>query len=768
MSKQDTSRQAMRAQRRMEAYERAKSQLARSFDPEVGLCVNRTELAARHIPRTSLDYARCLLRDGGAEDAALAAKIIERCLEAQEQETGHPHHGGFRFALEDEEVTGLNVTSFVLLRLLAIWNEHGDRLPETLRDTLRRRVRWALAELARVDVALRYTNPALMDSANTILWGEVLAEPELIAAGKAKFDAWVAFTAGAGAPYEYNSPGYVAIDLTVLATLVTLSRDPDVRLKARLMEERLWLHAVLHFHDATGQIAGPHSRAYHGGMHGGAEGVYQLLWQELGLDLPVPSPYLDRQPRPSGFELALTTYHCPPHIAAWVQAQASHYPYEVREVADRASSADLATYCTPSFALGTASRTYTIGQGDFDIEHEGNHCILHYRHSSTGSPAGLDRTGWRTLYTRFVLNERYLGTIEQHAIRSKRTNFYDQGLFAGHQDRSVAIALYGLELQNQGLYSVELLLVMPGPVRPRGLHVVQTSGEVAQLPPGVLEGQISPVPENVWIVVDDGDVWAACWPLARDQMGKRHHLEVRTLPTGELVLAIPHYRGPEKWFWEYASPAAAFYRRNIRSGVILVVGDRKTYATLDAFATHLSRAAIADDLDPSGVRTVGYRNADADLAMRYDLAGNRTVERRLGGQRFTAPSLSSPIAVQVQGEVARLADATLEAAGSPAVLIVSDAGLAAGHGHPSSRVWEAMILSDGAHPVRLHTPAGDVSCDGFGFGSIRVRSGGSGPPAVEVRCTRVTAPITLPLAAFDARTFSISVGEVNRPELASG
>ena len=29
------------------------------------------------------------------------------------------------------------------------------------------------------------------------------------------------------------------------------------------MEERVWLHALLHYHAPTGRLAGPHSRAYH-------------------------------------------------------------------------------------------------------------------------------------------------------------------------------------------------------------------------------------------------------------------------------------------------------------------------------------------------------------------------------------------------------------------------------------------------------------------------------------------------------------------------
>jgi hypothetical protein len=122
-------------------------------------------------------------------------------------EAGHPHRGGFRFFEEDQEVTGLNVVSFVLQQLYAIWTEHEHRLPGDLRALICERIRLALGELERLNVQPRYTNPALMDIANTVVWGQLLDDGGAIASGEAKLDAWIGLTARAGAPYEYSSPG---------------------------------------------------------------------------------------------------------------------------------------------------------------------------------------------------------------------------------------------------------------------------------------------------------------------------------------------------------------------------------------------------------------------------------------------------------------------------------------------------------------------------------------------------------------------------------
>jgi hypothetical protein len=607
------------------------------------------------------------------------------------------------------------------------------------------RVRLALGELERLDVHPRYTNPALMDAANRVVWGQILGDDAPVAAGAAKLDRWIAFTA-AGAPYEYNSPGYLAVDLSALALLAGRAADPAVRLKARLMEERVWLHALLRYHVPTGRLAGPHSRAYYRYMLGATEGIPALV---------------ERLLRGEDVADARVPLRCPPHVASWLRGQAQLFPYTVRELAGPAPSgvgqpADLVTYCTADYALGTAGRTSTSGQTGYDIDHEANHCILYYR---AGQGAEDDRTGeqdggaagagppptapggprWRVLYTRFVVNDRYYGTIEQHALRTRQTNFYDQGQFAGHQHKNVAIALYGLELVDQGLSSVEALVVMPGPARPGALYA---GDRRVAAPPGASDPAV-PLPDGEWVVVEDGGVWAGILPLARDQMGARRGLELRALPTGELVLAMPHYRGPKKWFWEYQSPHAAFYRRNIRSGALIVAAARGDYPDVAAFSAHLLRARVTDVLAPDGVRTVGYRNADAWLELRYDLVRNETVERRIDGAPCNPPALESPWAIQTSGQPARLGQATLDAGGAPCVLFARDAATAPGFEGPP--VWEASILAAGPHPVRLDTPLGSLRCDAFGFGALRIEAPRSGGPAtVTVRTATAHAPLEVP------------------------
>ncbi|HLH73711.1 MAG TPA: hypothetical protein VKX96_10545 [Chloroflexota bacterium] len=723
---------AARERRRYDNLMRAQAHLEASFNPEVGLILQKTDLAARHNAVSSLDYARCLLNEGMPASVERALQIVERAFLLQEVTPGHPHQGAFRNGLEDADVIGLNVVSFVLLRLAAIWHEHRDLLPENLRALVLERARLATGELERLRLHPRYTNAALMDCTNLILWGEILEEQALFSAGRQKLAHWLAFT-GANAPYEYNSPNYLATDLIVLANLANLAHDPDARVHARILEERLWLHGLLHFHAPTTRPAGPHSRAYHAVMQGAAQAFIALLWQELGVDDVLrPSPYLRHVQPPGDPWMALTAFHCPPYLADWLVAQRTLYPYTVRETADQASGTDLTSYFTADYALGTASRTYTIGQRGYFIEHEANHCLLTYRVASPDSYAPT----WRSLFTRFVVNDQYLGTLVQHASRSARTNFYDQGLFAGHQHRNVAIALYGLELGEQGLHAVELLVVMPGPIRPEQVFV---DGQVTS----VMEETPVEVPENQWLTVKDGNVWIGLRPLQRDHLGKPRPMQLRILPTGELALAITHFRSPEpKWFWEYESTEAAFYRRNIRSGVVIVVGEAKQFSDEKSFVAHLDKAEIIDRLADSGVLTAGYRDADTWLELDYDLVQNRPITRRIDGHVLSVPSLSSPWAVSTNDGVAQLAGAKVDAARRPVVLFANDRMA----GPNVNRIWEVLVLSDQPGAVRLETPVGTIAADRFGFGAIRVEASpeGTRPLAVHLRGLDVSETVSLP------------------------
>ena len=462
----------------------------------------------------------------------------------------------------------LNAVQFVLRALLPLLVEHGDRLPDDLVARCREALRLALEEQERMAVAPTYTNIHVMSLFSLLVGGEWLEDAHFLALGRARWDAWVAFTAGSGAPHEYNSPGYGAVDLGALAALHQYVRDPRVKLQARLFYERVWLHLALRLHRPTGLHAGPHCRCYWPVMTGGRASLHDLLWRETGRtflleDEPAGASGTASEGArvPASLDLALTDHWLPETARAWIEGQALALPAEVRETANREEGADLTTYLTPAYALGTASRTYSIGQDDFYIEHQANHLLLHYARPGESAP-------WGMLYSRYVVNDRHYGTISAAPDRPPNA-FYDQGNFGAVQLRNKAIALYALQAQHEEVSSLKTVVAFRQARPAAGLDEVWLGGRrvgAGDLPLDVAPGE--------WLVVADGAVYAGVRPLQPGCLGREAPIVLEQGPEGELWLTIYNYRGPAKRFWDYASLRGAFWRGNLRAGYVIEVAER--------------------------------------------------------------------------------------------------------------------------------------------------------------------------------------------------
>jgi hypothetical protein len=672
---------------RIEAlYRRALAEARRAYDPARHLIGQPGVGGTVYRPAMSLPLAEALLREGdtvGARSgAAEAAAIVAAVLDSQELDPEHPHHGNFLWLAGDAEVADLNAVQFVLRGLLPLLVKHADRLPGDLVARARAAVRAALQEEERLAVAPTYTNIHLQALFGLIVGGEWLDDAHFARVGRTRWGEWVRFTARDGAPHEYNSPGYGAIDLSALAALHGLVRDRLVALQARVMYERLWLHLALRYHVPTGQHAGPHCRCYWDAMASGRGGLQELLWRELG--------WPDLDPPPASLELALTEHWLPDVVRDWLEGQARHLPCEVRE---RTSGADLTTYMTAGYALGTASRTYRLGQDDFYIEHQANHLALHYRR----------RQGWAMVYSRYVVNDRHRGRLGAAPDRPATINFYDQGEFASVQARNRAIALYALERQPEEVHSLKTVVVFPPPESLDELWVDRAPVTPAELP--------RELPPGAWVAVGDGAVWVGVRVLAPSQLGRRAPTQLERGPEGELWLTAYNYRGPAKRFWEYASLGGAFWRGNLRAGFVIEVADRDAFPSAAAFVAHLAASEVEDSVDAEHVRRVTYRSGGAELAIAYDLWRTEPRGRWLNGRPYQPPSLDSPVAVQGDGGRLRLGDAVVTTEPTPIWLTSAGDGYA------------VVNPLDRPTPLRLETGRGRLDVERFGVGRLEWHGG---------------------------------------------
>jgi hypothetical protein len=675
------------------AYDPARCLVGRPSPTEPG--------AQTYRPPASLPLAQALLARGDVESVRKATGIIGAVLDTQELSSLHPHRGNWLWLAGDPEVADLNAVQFVLRALLPLLVAYGDRLPAGLLDRCREAVRLSLVEEARLDVAPTYTNIHIMSLLALLVGGEWLDDEHFVALGRARWARWVRFTVAAGAPHEFNSPNYGGVDLSAMAALVQLVQDPAVRLQARLMYERLWLHLVLHLHRPTAQVTGPHCRCYWVPMLSGRGPLKDLVWQETGWDwLIQPGPYGGDSAPPASLEMALVEHQVPPFVVPWLERQAQALPCEVRERADAEAGYDLTTYLAPGYALGTASRTYGIGTDCYYIERQANYLLLHY-----ARPRDAGR--WGMMYSRYVVNDRHWGTVAAAPDRPKTLNFYDGGHFAGVQLENKAIGLYALMPEHDEVHSLKTVVAFQsGP----DLEQVWINDRPvnAEQPDGALQ-------EGDWLIVVDGGVYVGVRPLEPSCLGREAPIRLERGPLDELWLCIYNYDGPPKRFWEYASLRGAFWRGNLRAGFVVEVAGRGEYDSAADFMAHLRRSTVEDQGDETHVRTVAYRSGGNELCLRYDLWNTEPGERLLNGEPYYPPNLSSPLAVQGDGGDLVVGSARLTTHPQQVWLIAQELD-------PAQRCWIAVNPLDSVTPLRLETPLGVVTADEWGMGRIEWRA----------------------------------------------
>ncbi|MCC7208127.1 MAG: hypothetical protein IT323_12535 [Anaerolineae bacterium] len=674
----------------------------------------------------SLPLAYALLANGDPDMRREAAHIVAAALDSQETTPGHPHRGNWTWLADDPEVGDLNAIQFVLRWLLPLLVDHSHRLPADLQARCRESVRLALEEEERMQVAPTFSNIHIVSLFALLVGGAWLDDEHFLAVGKARWAAWVDFTVNNGAPHEYNSPDYLGWQLSGLALIHRYAPGPAIRLQARLMLERFWLHLALHIHQPTGQMAGPHSRAYWYTMATGRGAAKDALWLETGLDwAKQPGPYGGDDAPPGNFmtlAMALVDYRAPDYLIGWLAHQADKMPYEVRETANRDEGLDLTTYCTPGYALGTASRTYAIGTDCFYIEHEANNLMLHYKRPS-------EQGGWGMMYSRYVVNERHWGSMGPAPDRPKTGNFYEHGHFAGVQQRNKAIALYALMPEQQEVFSLKTVVAFQSGASLERVWINDQPVDLAE------SGQS--LSADDWLIVEDGGVYVGVRALQPSVLRRDAPIQLERGPLGELWLAIYNYRGAAIRFWEYASLKGAFWRGNLRAGFVVEVAERREHPSAAAFLAHLRGAHIADTVDAACVRTVSYTNGGDSLALRYDLWKTQPAGRVIAGKAYAPPHLTSPLAVQGDAGSLALSGAMLYTQPQPMWLIA----LADGPGAPS---YTAVNPLDRATPLRFETPLGAVTASAWGLGRIGWRVTADGEQEITVDCLRAPKDLIVP------------------------
>jgi hypothetical protein len=668
-------------------------ELPPDWDPEVCLLAKTTENGVFHESRKGAGLAARLVASGTPVDIALAERVLEAVLRCQERHENDPHYGNFFWMAEDKVVQDLNAVEFCLEHLIPMLLQHPDRLSPDWQARVRESIRLGLDEIRRLDVLAAYTNITLLDILNSSLGGELLGDQEIAARGYKKLVQWMALTDHNGIPFEYNSPTYSAVSIRALKRLIDLVQHEETRARARTALARLGLSACLHIHQRTGRWAGPHSRAYQ------------------------PSVVCETAPEIEMVRAWIAEGTLPAWMAAVLDARPKEM--EVTETAFVDRQLSITTYHSRSFCLGVSS-TEQGGQSDVWMVH------FHRPESDRG---GTGRAG--VVYSRYLLNDKWLGDFYHATDRTKSRNLIEEGQFYGVQSGPRAIGLYTPRRLGV-ISSAKLALIWTR--RDLVDEIWVGDQKVESLPATVEPGKV--------IVVGSGEALVAILPLTRTDLGRSAPIRLVEVG-GDLVLELYNYLGPQKAFWEMGWPGA-FYKGRPQCGFYSEVAERSAYTDGSAFARIIASGTLHDDVEPpyvyagEGERTwtVEYERDRQMLGIEVDLMLWRLKRRWTQEGDVGWPMLESPVARQAKGGKVAVGQATLECGNEAAWLFAC----------PERELWAAGYHGPRPAPLRLTLPTGSVQIQAMGTGTVVWHAGQlsvdavglHGPPTIQPPLTSPT------------------------------
>jgi hypothetical protein len=219
-----------------------------------------------HHTRESLIYAIELLASGEPERQRRASDIVVRVLSLQDPEPTSKTYGIWPMYLEEPlgvlAVPDWNYADFVGSQLVHICTAYADALPQGLAGDVRAALGHAAWSIYRRNVGPHYTNISLSGAGVAAAVGEQLQELRLVDYARRRLQNMIDHYEYHGGFNEYNSPGYAMAGLHWCEWMHQFVRDSSVLRSAERLRYLTWRDYAEHFHPATGQLAGPQSRAY--------------------------------------------------------------------------------------------------------------------------------------------------------------------------------------------------------------------------------------------------------------------------------------------------------------------------------------------------------------------------------------------------------------------------------------------------------------------------------------------------------------------------
>ena len=219
-----------------------------------------------HDIRGSLELAYMLLNRDAEGDRRVAYDILYRVIPLQDINPERKTYGIWSYYLEEDlelmNPPDWNWADFNGKTLLYILNEHSDKLTDDLKMRVKDSICHACRSIIRRNVGPEYTNISVMGSYVTIFAGELLCIPEFLEYGKNRLQKLHSYNMSNGNFREFNSPTYTFVCIDELSRILQDVKDEECRRLATELNDLAWKTVAIHYHPTTGQLAGPHDRAY--------------------------------------------------------------------------------------------------------------------------------------------------------------------------------------------------------------------------------------------------------------------------------------------------------------------------------------------------------------------------------------------------------------------------------------------------------------------------------------------------------------------------
>lgn len=252
-----------------------------------------------HEVRGSSFYAVGLLDSGDPKYEQRAFDILRKVISLQDTIKANKTYGIWPYYIEEPLATkkspaDWNWADFNGVALLDAYMGHRDKLPADLQALIRQSLIRAAESIQKRDVQPGYTNIAIMGTYVTFMTSYLFDLPEMQDYAQKRLQHFYDYTLERGYT-EYNSPTYTIVALDELDRMKRHIVDKEAKPKIDYLYDLAWEMVARHYHQPTGQWAGPHSRSYgslvrptfYGILEEASDGKIKLLGAEQRADVKV-------------------------------------------------------------------------------------------------------------------------------------------------------------------------------------------------------------------------------------------------------------------------------------------------------------------------------------------------------------------------------------------------------------------------------------------------------------------------------------------------